>query len=586
MVDTDRSLPDDAILSVVVAVIRAAWATRMGLRRTIALGGAMELTITGLAVVGPYLLKLLVDELTARSTRLLPVLVVAAAFILTWSAGAVLATWRLAYSTRVVDRVTQDLAERVLRNRLPAFAKSRQGDSGELLGLLERLSYALTIIVDGLVWRVVPLALQLIGSLLVVAEVIPMTYAVVLGVALVSYTLASWRAASVHRHAAARSNVAAAQLSADLGDVLRNARRVVFNGAVDTEIKSLRGRLQAKGGANQQMIGSLVIASLIQYGLLSLGLFFLLGMASRDALAGRLSVSDFVFMQAYAFRLVIPLSGFGFIVGQAVSSIGIVRQVLAFAKAGDGGARPPIPLEGPAEIRLDNVSFRYADKGAGLEDVSTVIAPGSFVAIVGPNGSGKSTLAQMMAGVLDPASGSVTVADRAMTDVAPEDRHQLVLYVPQLISLFNRSLAENALYPPTGQTEAGLIALLSEWRFYDTLRSVDLSKIAGESGERLSGGQLQKLELARVAGVDAPAVILDESTSALDPGSEVEIIETLRQRMAGRTTLIVVTHRMGVAEIADHVLFVKEGRLVRQGTHAKLVADSAAYGRFWKIMTQ
>ncbi|HRX40332.1 MAG TPA: ABC transporter ATP-binding protein, partial [Parvularculaceae bacterium] len=224
---------------------------------------------------------------------------------------------------------------------------------------------------------------------------------------------------------------------------------------------------------------------------------------------------------------------------------------------------------GPAEIVLDGIGFRYGDEWV-LRGASAHIAPGAFVVMVGPNGSGKSTLAQIIAGLIEPEEGRVIINGRPLRDIAPDERHRLVLYTPQNIGLFNRTLRENALYPPTRASEAELASMLADWGFYESGRPIDLDLAVGEQGARLSGGQMQKLELARLAGVSAPVVILDETTSALDRTSEARAIRTLRERYRGRSTLVLITHRIALAREADLVLFLENGGL-EAGRHETLL---------------
>lgn len=567
-------------MRVLAVLIRIALDRNLGLRRDVVFGVAVEIVVTGLGIVGPFALKLVIDGLTTRSISVLPLVAAMALFVGSWSLGAVLSTERMAFSTRVIDRMTQRLVTRGVRVRLPVHARNREGDSGELLGLFERLPYALTVVVDGLIWRAAPLAVQVAGSLIILSGVIPWAYALGLGLVLLAYAVATALGAIRHHGDATVANQTAAAVSAYLGDILRNARRVVFNGALDLEVDRIAGRFEEKTAANQSMTGSLVAMAVVQYGLIGLGLLTVMGFAARDALTGQLSVSAFVLLQAYAFRLIIPLSGIGFMFSQAAGALEIVRDVLDLGIEEPRQGDAPITISGPAEVRLDRVGLRYKDAAAGLHDVSAVIPAGAFVAIVGSNGSGKSTLSQVLAGLLEASTGRVTINGQDMATVAPIDRHKLVLYVPQMMTLLNRSLGENALYPPTTQTEAGIASLLADWRFDDASPGIDLSRRAGEGGERLSGGQLQKLELARITGIQVPVLILDESTSALDPISEVHIIGALREGLAARTTLIVITHRRTLAEIADQVLFVERGTLVGQGTHGALMTLSA-YADLW-----
>ncbi len=138
--------------------------------------------------------------------------------------------------------------------------------------------------------------------------------------------------------------------------------------------------------------------------------------------------------------------------------------------------------------------------------------------------------------------------------------------------------------PPTTLSEAELAAQLQAWRFCDDGQSIDLDLEVGEQGAKLSGGQIQKLELARLCGVDAPILILDESTSALDPISEGQIIAALRQSRPCRT-IVLITHRLALASLADVVLFLKAGRLIAAGPHAEILDRSETYRRYWSTPT-
>jgi ATP-binding cassette subfamily B protein len=277
--------------------------------------------------------------------------------------------------------------------------------------------------------------------------------------------------------------------------------------------------------------------------------------------------------------LALPLGGFGYIIRQAGVSIANIGEALELGA--ESGTEPLLPSPapaGPAAIALDDIGFRYGDEWV-LRGASTHIAPGAFVVLAGPNGSGKSTLAQIIAGLIEPDEGAVLINGRPLRDIEPDERHRLVLYTPQSIGLFNRTLRENALYPPTRASEAELASILADWGFYESGRPIDLDLAVGEQGARLSGGQAQKLELARLAGVRAPVVILDETTSALDQTSEARAIRTLRERYRGLTTLILITHRVEMAREADQVLFLGQGRLVA-GRHETLLRDRATYTLF------
>nr|WP_051081083.1 ABC transporter ATP-binding protein [Asticcacaulis benevestitus] len=585
MVATSNSSARGDTFAILLDLTKDMLGKALGIRTAVLVGGGIELVGVGLGVLGPYMLKVLVDVLTAGNASAITLVAYVGLFVVTWAGANILSTWRMVYSTRVIDSLSERYAAEVIRQSLPAAATARDADSGYTLGLVERLPYSLLVVIDGLIWRTVPLLLQVLGSLCVVIGLIPIHYSAILVAVFAGYVATTWIGANHHQARSMTANTAAGAVSQTAGDILRNARRVVLNGALEAEVVNIGHRFQERAAANAQMMGSLSLMALYQYGLVGTGLLALMGLGALDVMAHRMTVGDFVLLQGYAFRLVGPLSGLGFILSQAGLSIACIRDVKRLMQRLEPEVAPTEEPEGAAEITLTSVSFSYGPGLAGLTEITAHVSPGQFVVIVGPNGSGKSTLAQVIAGLLPPSSGSVRIGGQDVGRIRRSDRHRHILYVPQFIGFFNRSLAANALYPPTTQTEASLAQLLAEWHFYEPGRTVDFAAEVGEQGERLSGGQIQKLELARIAGVKSAAVILDESTSALDPISEAAVIARLRQQFGSRTTLILISHREHMAELADQVWFMKTGRLVGQGTHEILMRDSLTYQSLWRTQS-
>lgn len=582
MGDIGNSSHRPAATSIVLRLLAQMSGRNNGVRGGLIAGICLEVAGIGLGVAGPFALKLLVDGVSHEGTAPLRVIGCALVFVGAWAAAAILASWRIVYTTRIIDRLAAGLVAAFARRRLPLAATARDGDSGAMLGQIERLPYSLTIVVDGLIWRMVPTCFQFVATLLVVALSVPLTCALILGAVIALYGLVTWRAASGFQLVAAKVNAASGAASGLCGDIFRNARRVVLNGALESEAALLTVAYAEKAGSNRAMTRALTRASLAQYAVIGCGLSLLLVMSALDALSHRITPGAFILLQTYAFRLILPVSGLGYILSQASTALGNIGEVMVFDGRSHATAAKAAEAKGPARIVLSDVSFSYGPGLPGLTDIDLDIPAGSFVAIVGPNGSGKSTLAQIMAGLLQPATGAVRVGELDLMATPPMDRHRVVLYVPQFIGLFNRTLAENALYPPTRHSRSEVAELLTAWRFHEAGHPIDLSTMVGEQGERLSGGQIQKLELARVAGIAAPVIIFDESTSALDPAAEEAIVADLRQRFAGKTTLVMITHRQGVARQADQVLFMRAGRIVRRGLHEDLMRDSGSYATHWR----
>lgn len=566
-------------LSVIRRLVAMIGRPSLGARRDAARAIGIELANVALGVCAPVLLKLAVDALTAGTAPFGLIVLFVSGFVIAWTGTNATTALKQTFTIRIIDKLARHIMLDAARAQLPALARKRAGDSARLQGVLERLPFSLQIVIDGILWRAAPLIVQTLISLAIVAALVPPRYVAMMAVVLCAYLIATRHGVGRFQEAARGANEAATAQAQTLGDILRNARRVVFNGNLAAELDTIDVALAGRRSANERVSRLIAATATLQSAVLAAGLSVLLVFSAADVSAGRITVGDFVLLQAYAFRLALPLGGFGYIIRQAGVAIANIGEALELV--GEARAEPQLPSpspDGPAEIVLDAVGFRYGEEWV-LRRATARIAPGAFVVMVGPNGSGKSTLAQIVAGLIEPDEGGVFINGKPLRDIEPDERHRLVLYTPQNIGLFNRTLRENALYPPTRASEAELASILTDWGFYESGRPIDLDLAVGEQGARLSGGQAQKLELARLAGVRAPVVILDETTSALDQASEARAIRTLRERHHGSATLILITHRIGIARDADQVLFLDCAQL-STGTNVALMRDSPLYKSF------
>jgi ATP-binding cassette subfamily B protein len=537
----------------------------------------------GLATGGPYLLKVLVDGLAGPRPFLWHLEALVGAFVVTWTGGSLLSSWRNIYSTRINARITKSLTVSAMAGYLND-GRWRVIDSDKVNGLIERLPYSLLVVLDGLVWRTLPLILQLALSLTVIGRLMSWQYVMFFAVLAGLFVVVSWVGLGRQMIVAGRYNDAVATSGALVGDILKNARRVVSNGATQFELSHVEVAYVEREAREVGFAWSMVQLSGAQWAVIGLSLLVLLGFAVDDATRGGLTTGDFILLQAYAIRILAPLAGVGFVLSQtttAVLNIGEVLDLRGEVRDPSSEVEEGHPVK-PAHVEVRDLTFRYADGRGGINGVSVDFLPGSFSVIVGKNGSGKSTLAQLIAGILSPSQGEVTIGGKPLSDIAECDRFRHVLYVPQRTTLLNRDLRSSLLYPPACHSEDYAVRLLREWNFYDGDRQIELDRNVGSQGDSLSGGQLQKLELARLMGIRVPCLILDESTSALDPSSEERIVAQYRCAMASTTTLILVTHRIEIAEAADQVVWVDAGRLVAVEGHGDLMENQRAYRSLWR----
>lgn len=563
-------------------LVKMIWDGRLGCRRDAAVGLALECVGIAVAIAGPYLLKLMVDQLSEGRDipPLLPWAI--AVFAITTGAASLTSSLRYRVTTRVVERISGHLTLKLLSSQLPTLAHEGDAQAGALLGRIERLPFNLQIIVSGILWEALPLAAQTCVSICIVLLFVPDYYAGLITILLGAYLATSLAGASRYRGLVAVTNERVAALSASIGDIVQNASKVVFNGNASAELamvaRLLHDRLQAADSGAR----SFVSMTAFQGTVLGLGIMLILGLAARDVSRGVLTSGDFVLLQSYVFRLTMPLGGFGFLLRQAGRAFAELREFVALPEAVEVATpAPDLKTGSGATVSVEGVSFHHAGGPMVLRDVNLSIPAGGLTAIVGPNGSGKSTLGRIIAGIYSPTLGHVSANGINLADIHPLHRHRHVLYVPQQTKMFCRTLRENGLYPHVERDVSRLVRLLDELRFSGEGAATDIDLVLGEQGKGISGGQAQKLEIARVAGIDVPIIILDESTSAMDAASEAEALTLLRREMAD-ANIIIVSHRYDIARRADQVLFMVDGVLRFVGPHRALLAH-AEYRSFWHM---
>ncbi|AOJ10287.1 ATP-binding cassette domain-containing protein [Burkholderia mayonis] len=571
-----------AALRSLADVVRLMLDKETNARKLIVAGVLIEALTSTFMLLGPVTLKLAVDEMSHAHFDAVKASVDIVLFAVLWSASAISSIVLLAYTGRIVNAVSNALLRRALHAQLPALAGRASSDSGYVQGLLERLPYSLQVIVEGVLWKITPVVIQLAIALVLISLLVPLRYAAILFAVLAAYFLFSHLSAEQYEKSAAATSEAAGALSTALGDVLANAPRVVYNGAVQREIDYVAARAGARLDVGWRRSWLLTRAAVYQYGIIAFGMAAMFVLCVRDIAAGRITLGDFMLLQTYVLQFALPLGAYGFVLRQAGAALANVREALEIApRATAAEALRPPPGGSAAHVAVRRLAFRRADRFA-IEPMSFDLPAGSYTAIVGHNGSGKSTLAKIVAGLLPPDDGVVAYDDVDLYGVDDTARSGFALYVPQDVALFNRPLRENVRYYPSTLTDDDATRLLERLAFHKDGRPIDLDSDVGEGGARLSGGQVQKVELVRLMGVDVPAIVLDETTSGLDPQSDALGIAMLRERLCRRTTLVLITHRLANVEAADQVLFLSAGRLVAAGPHRRLIDTCDEYRTFWR----
>jgi ATP-binding cassette subfamily B protein len=238
---------------------------------------------------------------------------------------------------------------------------------------------------------------------------------------------------------------------------------------------------------------------------------------------------------------------------------------------------------GPGEVVFDLVGFAHEGRDQGLDAVSFTAPAGRTTAIVGPSGAGKSTVLKLLFRFYDPASGSVRIDGQDLRCVTQESLRSALGLVPQDVVLFNDTLRYNIAYgrPEATQDELNQAASRAQLLHFIESLPQGWDTRVGERGLKLSGGEKQRVGIARVVLKDPTILILDEATSSLDSGTEAEVQDALEEASRGRTTLV-VAHRLSTIANADQIVVLDAGRVVERGTHAALIAKDGLYAGLWK----
>ncbi|MGR3802258.1 ABCB family ABC transporter ATP-binding protein/permease [Marinibacterium profundimaris] len=368
-------------------------------------------------------------------------------------------------------------------------------------------------------------------------------------------------------------------------DSLLNFETVKYFGAEKRE--ALRYD-QAMAGYEEAAVKTAYSLSAINAGqavIINVGLVSVMVMAAQGVEAGLFTVGDFVMVNAYMMQVIAPLNFLGFVyreIRQALVDMGQMFDLLDQpSEITDKPGAPPLRVD-TGRIDLDAVRFSYEPEREILKGVSFTVEGGQTVAIVGATGSGKSTVGRLLFRFYDVTGGAVRIDGQDIRDVTQDSLHAAIGVVPQDTVLFNDTIRHNIAYGREAATQADVEDAARAAQIHSFIESLPqgYDTLVGERGLKLSGGEKQRVGIARALLKNPPILLLDEATSALDTDTEQEIKGALRRAGEGRTVLT-IAHRLSTIAEADRIIVLEDGQIVEQGSHAELLKSRGRYAQLW-----
>ena len=368
-------------------------------------------------------------------------------------------------------------------------------------------------------------------------------------------------------------------------DSLLNFETVKYFGNENHEARRYDEALAGYESAAVQSQRSLSLLNVGQGFIIAVGLVGVMGLAAYGVMSGRMTVGDFVLVNTYLIQLYSPLNLLGFVyreTKQSLIDMDKMFELLDVPRTVEDRTDAATLSVADGEIVFENVIFGYNPDRTILRGISFRVMPGKTVAIVGPSGAGKSTISRLLFRFYDVNSGAIRIDGQDVRTVTQESLRHAIGIVPQDTVLFNDTIGYNVRYGRVGATEAEVFraAKLAQIDGFVERLPAGFETVVGERGLKLSGGEKQRVAIARTILNDPKVLLLDEATSALDSLTEKEIQSSLREISKNRTTLT-IAHRLSTVVDADEILVLKDGNIVERGRHEQLLALGGEYSIMW-----
>ena len=494
---------------------------------------------------------------------------------------------RDAVFARVAQRALRALALQTFRHiHAMSMRYHITRKTGGLSRIIERGVKGVDFLLRFLLFSIAPLVLELLLVGIILWTLFDIWYLVVVAAVIGAYTAFTFKVTEWRVRLRREMNDQDTDANQKAIDSLLNYETVKYFGAEQREAERYDAAMAGYERAALQTAQSLAFLNFGQSFLITGGLIIVMVMAAMGVQDGSMTVGDFVMVNAYMIQITMPLNFLGTVyreIRQALVDMGEMFEMLEKNPDVDEKQDADVLNVQGAAIQFDKVEFGYDPARPILKGVSLDVGPGQTLAVVGPSGSGKSTIGRLLFRFYDVQAGAVRIDGQDVRDVTQDSLHAAIGVVPQDTVLFNDTIGYNIAYGRDGVSQEEIEEAARAAQIHDFIASLPegYATQVGERGLKLSGGEKQRVGIARTLLKNPPILLLDEATSALDTQTEGEIQEALARAAEGRT-VIMIAHRLSTVSGADRIVVLDQGVVVEEGPHSDLLARNGRYAALWQ----